>query len=772
MARNITCPRCNEVFATELRKPPAHCPLCSNRITCPKCESILVREGMETSVFRCTHCNIHLAGLETRPLLAGGLTSIGFDDFLVPLPGFRLMGELGRGGMGIVYRAWQESMQREVALKVLPPSMASQPGLLDRVRLEAQVGGRLLGSHLLPVHDIREAEDKSPVIVMPLIDGTDLARILRDRNEVKEARAQNRPIPEQVHPWARVDDRAYLDCMLPLLDQVFVAVIALHREKILHRDIKPSNILVDKQGQAWLSDFGLARLDGQGLGTRIGSGVGTRAYCAPEQARGVLDLDNRADVFSLGATIYQALTGKLPFGHDGPKEGQEPPAPVNARQPSLSNDFNVVVEKALAPDRVRRYQSVQEFQQAWQKARGASAEEPPPRNAAERVLRALKRYPVRIAAAVALLLIGVSALLLPAAGILPSLKNVPATPPLAKRNIMIETTPPGARVALVPLHFATGFPLGDQAIRPKERTPVEIMDVLPGEYLVVVDLEKYGFHEVYRVVPRTDQVQATRPQRQWEDMPDGVVRLPIVHIPKTAAVTQGMVFREGKQFQMGSPFLGYAPVHPWTVNDFFMDPKEVTVGEFRQTAGDAELPPELREPKPADDRPMTWVTYNLALWYAEEVGKRLPEEAEYEFAATNGGTTRFPWGDEGRFTSWPFEKVGVPASDSTLQKPPIYGLYSNVAEWTSTWHHPYPGTSPKAMRGYNSPELQEAFTGARIVRGAPRWAVEHADGNLRSSDDSATELDPRFRMGYFRDQRRPGLGFRCVRSAAPRFMGP
>src|SRR5205823_6411677 len=103
--------------------------------------------------------------------------------------------------------------------------------------------------------------------------------------------------PARPHAWALLDDRAYLEQMLPVLDQVVSAVAALHRAGVLHRDIKPSNVLIDEWGKPWLSDFGLARLEEEGVGTLTGQGMGTPGYTSPEQGDGAKDLDYRTDLF-------------------------------------------------------------------------------------------------------------------------------------------------------------------------------------------------------------------------------------------------------------------------------------------------------------------------------------------------------------------------------------------------------------------------------------------------------------------------------------------
>lgn len=796
MAAEITCPRCHNLFSSEQDTTPTHCPHCRQRIACPHCRAILTANTGDTSVFHCTVCHVDLAGLETRTV-GEPLTDAGVRTVLVPLSDFELHGRLGRGGMGVVYRAWQKSMKRFVALKFLPPELAEHPTLLERFRREARVGGGMLDPHLLPIFQIVESSDTA-AIVMPVVEGCDLGRVVRHRRKLHDGEQPDDP---PIHPWAELPDGEYLGRVLPLLDQVVDAVASLHRASVLHRDIKPSNVLVDDKGHAWLSDYGLARGEGHGMVTGRGHGVGTLAYAAPEQARGDETMDARADLFALGATLYQALTLRLPYGKEGAGASSSPPDPPSKVQSLLPTSLDAVITRALAIDPAGRFASADEMRSAWRQAR-QSIEPPVARRPEVSKSGPPKSRALVAALGAAAVLFGLGLWYIPPrdrdrmpAGGAPAARpprtaqatppSAPEPPPAQTRRVMVESTPPGARVALVPLHPQDGHPMSEAARRPAQRTPVVIDDVKAGNYLVAVDLEKYGFHEVYRVVPRVSQAQEGRPQNSWEVMPGGEVRLPIITIYKTREVEHGMVRVPGGRFKMGSPRLKDAPVHEWSVEDFLMDPTEVTVGEFRQVAGDKELPPELRNPVPPADRPMTWVTYNLAAWYAEEVGKRLPEEEEYEFSATNGGTTLYPWGDKPAVTwtqgpprdAWPIAKVGEPSWDRTKTTPSILGLYSSVAEWTATWHHQYPGwengfpgAPPELIAGYYAPELQQYFHAARIVRGAPTWVIQHADGTLQGLSDDLRELDPRFRPAYTREQRHPGLGFRCARSAHVRFL--
>src|SRR5262249_53458347 len=158
-----------------------------------------------------------------------------------------------------------------------------------------------------------------------------------------------------------------LACILPALDQLVDAVAALHQAGVLHRDIKPSNVLIDSHDHVRLGDFGLARLGLVPSDSSPASVFGTPGYIAPAQPEGRPDVDARADVFGLGATLYHALTLELPYSPTTVPEHAPPPQPPHRRQRALGSDFDAVLLKAVEPDRRYRYASAAEFRDDWQR---------------------------------------------------------------------------------------------------------------------------------------------------------------------------------------------------------------------------------------------------------------------------------------------------------------------------------------------------------------------------------------------------------------------
>jgi formylglycine-generating enzyme required for sulfatase activity len=659
--------------------------------------------------------------------------------------------------MGIVFRAWQQNLHREVAVKVLQPRLATNPRLLERFRNEADLAGRLTNAHILPVFDVLEARGV-PVIVLPLIEGADLGKILRDRAAARHGRAR-----AGAHPWAALEDRAYLDRVLPLLDQLVEAVTALHQAEILHRDIKPSNLLVDRDGNGWLSDFGVARFEGQSLGTEPGAVVGTRGYVSPEQARGE-EIDRRADLFSLGVTLYEALTLELPFGRAGAQERARPPVRPSVRQPLLPRQMDAVLLKALAVDRGERFASAADLQEQWHRARQGLAPRIAFRQGRRRTL----------AAALALLAalgFGAVALFARHAGTAPPGHGTPADEPAhvatpsVTRAVHFDTTPAGAKVAMVPIDPDTGSLLARRVIRPPGRTPLTIPQVPAGEYFVEVEAPGHGFHEVFRTVPSQGSLMTEFAHQRALEAEDGTVHLPRISIPGRS-ISDGMSPFSGGDFCLGRRDLDGAPPYRLKLRPYFLDTTEVTVAAYRALMNG--LPKGMPRDAPADCA-VAWVTYDSAVQYAELAGKRLPDEAEYELAATQSGTSRFPWGREKRFPPWHLGIVREPSYDQTPTAVPVFGLFSNVAEWTTSWPYPYPGSKDaEVLAGRRFPEYGARVRSSRVVRGGPLSVV---GGKPDASDPrTAMEWDPRWRLGMPKETKLPGLGFRCARSARPRYL--
>jgi serine/threonine-protein kinase len=666
------------------------------------------------------------------------------------LAGYEILGEIARGGMGVVYKARQRSLDRLVALKCLPPSFRDDPNRLARFQVEATAAAKLTKHGVVPVYDVVEAAG-TPVLVMPYIEGSDLARILADRIAMRKK-------PDAAagrHAWAGLPDEEFQSRVLSLMDRVIDALMRLHQADVLHRDIKPSNILVDAHGDGWLTDFGLARFGGHG-DTGWSGTVGTPGYMSPEQWEDKADVDGRADVFSLGVTAYQALTLEMPYARKRVTLGTPAPVPPSRRNHLVTRRLDVVIGKAIHPERTRRYQSAAEFKEAWEEA----LRKPSPAKPGGWWRRASRRQrAVSIAAVAALFLLVCGAAWMAALWAASGGTVSGGTGGSEPRHMIVQVTtePEGAMVVFVPLHPDTGEPQKEQAVRPPpgRTTPLQI-ELAPGPYFVEAAVDG-RFHQVYRQIPLPGQVSRVRfPHWHWEVRDDGMIALPVIKIPAAGVDAKMASFPGSATFMMGDDeAAGAQPQHVQPVEAFLLDVHEVTVGEYRAARGN--LPFDLVKAE-GDDFAVTRVNYDEALHCAEVMGKRLPTEVEHEYAATMGGTRKFPWGDDKQRmgNNWPFRVVCQPDFDQLPTQPPVFGLYSNVAEWTTTWHLPYATTLPIGF-----PEDYRRF---RTVRGGP---ASVATG--RPEKDECL-WGPRHRHGMSIDQTLPGLGFRCARSVKPLFL--
>ncbi len=262
---------------------------------------------------------------------------------------YRIIEQLGQGGMATVYKAYHAALDRYVALKVLHPAFGEDPNFEARFKREARLVAKLDHPNIVPIYDYSEHENR-PFLVMKFIEG-----------ETLKARMARGPLAS--------------DELTGIIEAVGAGLTYAHKNGILHRDIKPSNVLLTKDGTIYLADFGLARIASMGESTLSGDMImGTPQYISPEQAMGKKDLDEGTDIYSFGVMLYEMTVGQVPFNADTPfsiiHDHIYTPLPIpRAINPDIPESVERVLLKALSKERADRYATVADmvtaFKQAW-----------------------------------------------------------------------------------------------------------------------------------------------------------------------------------------------------------------------------------------------------------------------------------------------------------------------------------------------------------------------------------------------------------------------
>jgi serine/threonine protein kinase len=372
----------------------------------------------------------HATALRARldNLRASGLVSADEapEQFPERLGEFRLLRRLGHGGMGVVFVARQETLGRDVALKLIRPEQLFFRGARERFRREVEAVSRLSHPGIVPVHTVGEAEGV-PYFAMELVAGASLDEILRVQRRREAQPRSGRQLLEIASDLARergIEHGAtglppafagpWRDACLWIARELAQALEHAHQRGVLHRDVKPSNVMLTPDGRILLVDFGLASAEGAGQITRAGSQAGSLPYMAPEQVRGETQrVDARTDVYGVGVTLYELLSLTAPFHGSNSAELSRAilearPQPLRSRVPGLGGEIETVAATAMAPERERRYASAADLARDLTNLLERRPIAARPASARVRLARWTQRHPARAVAAAlgALIVVG------------------------------------------------------------------------------------------------------------------------------------------------------------------------------------------------------------------------------------------------------------------------------------------------------------------------------------------------------------------------------
>ena len=302
---------------------------------CPKCNC----ENPDTQSF-CGDCGTRLASLQDIPSITKTIvtpaTRLAIGSVFADR--YEVLEELGKGGMGEVYRVKDEKLDEDMALKVLKPEIAADKIIIERFKNELKLARKIAHKHVCKMYDLNE-EEATPYITMEYVKGEDLKSFIRGKGRSTQEEA------------------------VAIAKQVCEGLAGAHELGVIHRDLKPQNIMIDDKGNAKVMDFGIARSVEAGGMTQTGVMIGTPDYISPEQAEGE-KADQRSDIYSLGIILYEMVTGRVPFKGDTAlsvalKHKAQLPSDPRKLNPDISEDLSRLILICMEKDKERRYQTAE-----------------------------------------------------------------------------------------------------------------------------------------------------------------------------------------------------------------------------------------------------------------------------------------------------------------------------------------------------------------------------------------------------------------------------
>ncbi len=610
---------------------------------CPQCGKSFPNSHQGGSAVVCAACGFQSQAFFS---VAESMPSAGVVTGKLP-ERFELKNPLGEGSFGVVYQAWDSKLQRDVAIKIPKIERLNR----DIFLREARAASRLSHPNIVRIYDVGEIGNLT-FIVSDLIGGTTLGR------------------------WAATT-KPNIKTACEVMLKIAQAMEHAHQSDVIHRDLKPGNILIDHRLEPVVLDFGLSHsrsLQFESI-AKPGSPVGTPAFMSPEQVQGRLDrIDTWTDVYGMGVILYQLVTDTLPFM--GTSESifdeivhRQVVAP-RLRNPKIAPALEAIILKAMEKSPERRYATAREFADDL---RRYLAGEPviAYRKLDARVLTSYGRryFLLALAILLAFSLFGVWTWWH---------REYQANNPFV--SITINTEPANAHLTWIRLDPTTAAWDDTNQVQNKAG---QIASLPPGFYKVIARSGNESF-EVYRTVPSAGQFPIAGyrgigplPHRYWLKT-NGVTKLLPIRIIPAAELQTDMVFVLGGELRFSdnprrSPTIKNTNK---TVGRFLIDKNEVTYGELLNVFPSFDIPdiPSLEAP--------CLVDWDLAIAYAERVGKNVPELWELLYAATNGGTTNFPWGDHFVEVERADRLDQLTQIDQTVTPAGIKHLVTGVPEWT------------------------------------------------------------------------------------------